>query len=267
MSGRYDWDAIRHAYESGSDVHTLVSLHGLRPDTLRRKARDQGWQRRPTDTSPTTTPTATTTAGILTTATATAQTATATASTVSTVTTEKATAGQGPTATAGISTGQTATATTQTATVTAPTVSTMTTEKVTAGQGPTATAGSSTGQTATATTPTVSAVTTEKVTAGQDLMTTTTPPTATPGIPAETMRTRAVTREDILRRHKDEWARHAELVDAALDDSDIELAKLAKVLAETMRIRQDGERRAWGINDKTDTDLSGPLTISWRSPA
>lgn len=98
-------------------------------------------------------------------------------------------------------------------------------------------------------------------------MTTTTPPTATPGIPAETMRTRAVTREDILRRHKDEWTRHAELVDAALDDSDIELAKLAKVLAETMRIRQDGERRAWGINDKTDTDLSGPMTISWRSPA
>ena len=194
MSGRCDWDAIRHAYESGSDVHTLVSLHGLRPDILRRKARDQGWQRRPTDTSPTTTPTATTTAGILTTATATAQTATVTASTVS-------------------------------------------------------------------------AVTTEKVTAGQDLMTTTTPPTATPGIPAETMRTRAVTREDILRRHKDEWARHAELVDAALDDGDIELAKLAKVLAETMRIRQDGERRAWGINDKTDTDLSGPMTISWRSPA
>lgn len=225
MSGRYDWDAIRHAYESGSDVHTLVSLHGLRPDTLRRKARDQGWQRRPTDTSPTTTPTATTTAGILT-------TATATAPAVSTVTTEKAAAGQGPTATAGISTGQTATA-----------------------SAPTATA------------PAVSTVTTEKVTAGQDLMTTTTPPTATPGIPAETMRTRAVTREDILRRHKDEWARHAELVDAALDDSDIELAKLAKVLAETMRIRQDGERRAWGINDKTDTDLSGPLTISWRSPA
>lgn len=81
------------------------------------------------------------------------------------------------------------------------------------------------------------------------------------------MRTRAVTREDILRRHKDEWTRHAELVDAALDDGDIELAKLAKVLAETMRIRQDGERRAWGINDKTDTDLSGPMTISWRSPA
>ena len=227
MSGRYDWDAIRHAYESGSDVHTLVSLHGLRPDTLRRKARDQGWQRRPTDTSPTTTPTATTTAGILTTATVTAPTATASAPTVSTVTTEKVTAGQGPTATAGISTGQTATATTQTATATAPTVSTVTTEKVTAGQGPTATA----------------------------------------GIPAETMRTRAVTREDILRRHKDEWTRHAELVDAALDDSDIELAKLAKVLAETMRIRQDGERRAWGINDKTDTDLSGPMTISWRSPA
>ena len=227
MSGRYDWDAIRHAYESGSDVHTLVSLHGLHPDTLRRKARDQGWQRRPTDTSPTTTATATTTAGILTTATATAQTATATASTVSAVTTEKVTAGQDPTATAGISTGQTATACV----------------------------------------PTASTVTTEKVTAGQDLMTTTTPPTATPGIPAETMRTRAVTREDILRRHKDEWTRHAELVDAALDDGDIELAKLAKVLAETMRIRQDGERRAWGINDKTDTDLSGPMTISWRSPA
>ena len=265
MSGRYDWDAIRHAYESGSDVHTLVSLHGLRPDTLRRKARDQGWQRRPTDTSPTTTPTATTTAGILTTATVTAPTATASAPTasvptVSTVTTEKVTAGQGPTATAGISTGQTATATTQTATATAPTVSTVTTEKVTAGQGPTATAGISTTQTATATAPTVSTVTTEKATAGQG-------PTATPGIPAETMRTRAVTREDILRRHKDEWTRHAELVDAALDDSDIELAKLAKVLAETMRIRQDGERRAWGINDKTDTDLSGPMTISWRSLA
>ena len=90
-----------------------------------------------------------------------------------------------------------------------------------------------------------------------------TPSTDTPTVPPCSV----LTREDILQRHKDEWTRHAVLLDAALADSDTELAKLAKLIAETLRIRQDGERRAWGISDKHDPDLAAPLTLSWQPSA
>ena len=40
-------------------------------------------------------------------------------------------------------------------------------------------------------------------------------------------------------------------------------AKLAKITAETLKIRQDGERRAWGITDKTEAEVSGGLNVVW----
>ena len=73
-------------------------------------------------------------------------------------------------------------------------------------------------------------------------------------------------RADVQRRHRAEWVEHKALVDAAVADSDFEKARLAKILAETIRIRQDGERKAWGLDkpaESGDVD-AGPITrIEW----
>lgn len=51
----------------------------------------------------------------------------------------------------------------------------------------------------------------------------------------------------VIRRHKEEWDRHKAIMDAALAEGDFDRAKLAKITAETINIRQAGERKAWGI--------------------
>lgn len=67
----------------------------------------------------------------------------------------------------------------------------------------------------------------------------------------------------VIARHKQEWEDHARWVQQALDAGDFEAAKLAKITAETIKIRQEGERKAWGIADKNETNLSGGLVIGW----
>lgn len=64
-------------------------------------------------------------------------------------------------------------------------------------------------------------------------------------------------------RHKAEWERHKAIMDEALQNADFDRAKLAKITAETLKIRQDGERRAWGITDKAETEVSGGLSVVW----
>ena len=57
---------------------------------------------------------------------------------------------------------------------------------------------------------------------------------------------------------------HQQLIRAAVENGDFDAAKLAKITAETIKIRQEGERKAWGITDKGETDLSGGIAISWQ---
>ena len=66
----------------------------------------------------------------------------------------------------------------------------------------------------------------------------------------------------IVLRHQAEWGQHREITAESLATKDFELAKLAKITAETLKIRQDGERRAYGIADKTESNLSG-TTFTW----
>lgn len=68
----------------------------------------------------------------------------------------------------------------------------------------------------------------------------------------------------VMRRHKAEWERHQALIDEALEAGDFDKAKLAKITAETLKIRQEGERRAWGISDKVETEVSGGVTLTWQ---
>lgn len=69
----------------------------------------------------------------------------------------------------------------------------------------------------------------------------------------------------VMVRHKQEWERHQTLIDEALAEGDFDKAKLAKITAETLKIRQEGERKAWGIQDKAGTEVSGGLEIRWQS--
>lgn len=68
----------------------------------------------------------------------------------------------------------------------------------------------------------------------------------------------------VIMRHKEEWEQHQQLIRAAVENGDFDAAKLAKITAETIKIRQEGERKAWGIQDKGETELSGGIAISWQ---
>lgn len=55
-------------------------------------------------------------------------------------------------------------------------------------------------------------------------------------------------RADVTNRHRDEWDEHKNLADEAIGMKDFEIAKLAKITAEMLKIRQEGERKAWGLD-------------------
>ena len=82
---------------------------------------------------------------------------------------------------------------------------------------------------------------------------------------AEALDRAAEAKAAVILRHKTEWERHQVLIDEALAESNFERAKLAKITAETLKIRQEGERRAWSITDKVETDLSGAMLITWQN--
>ena len=80
---------------------------------------------------------------------------------------------------------------------------------------------------------------------------------------AEALNAAAEQKAAVINRHREEWTRHQAIIDEAIASNDFERAKLAKITAETLKIRQEGERKAWGIQDKTETEVSGGLTIQW----
>ena len=54
-------------------------------------------------------------------------------------------------------------------------------------------------------------------------------------------------RAQVLDRHRREWAAPRKLSYEAVQNRDFERAKLAKITAETLKLIQDGERKAWGL--------------------
>ena len=81
---------------------------------------------------------------------------------------------------------------------------------------------------------------------------------------AEALNRAADAKADVIRRHKAEWDRHKIIMDEALANEDFNAAKLAKITAETLKIRQDGERRAWGIQDKSESNPAVPVRAEVR---
>ncbi|MBQ9453729.1 MAG: hypothetical protein IJU65_10650 [Desulfovibrio sp.] len=76
----------------------------------------------------------------------------------------------------------------------------------------------------------------------------------------------AAAREGVVQRHKEEWDRHQAIIDEALAENDVDKARLAKVIAETLRIRQEGERKAWGLSAKGETEQHSGFVVKWNIP-
>lgn len=73
------------------------------------------------------------------------------------------------------------------------------------------------------------------------------------------------TEDELRARHRQEWLDIHDILQEAIAQADVDKAKLAKLLAETLKIRQEGERRAWGIDAKTAPQDDGPLDVCWDS--
>lgn len=59
-------------------------------------------------------------------------------------------------------------------------------------------------------------------------------------------------RAKVLDRHRKEWDAPRKLSYEAIKDRNFDRAKLAKITAETLKLIQDGERRAWNIDSGPD---------------
>lgn len=67
-------------------------------------------------------------------------------------------------------------------------------------------------------------------------------------------------RAQILDRHRQELNAPRKLLYEAMGKRDAELVKLAKYAAETLRIMQDSERKAWGLDPASD-DMHQAITV------
>jgi len=59
----------------------------------------------------------------------------------------------------------------------------------------------------------------------------------------------ATRKASVLERHRQEWMEHLDLWWDAHHSRNLNLARLAKTQAETLRLRQADERKAWGLDD------------------
>lgn len=68
----------------------------------------------------------------------------------------------------------------------------------------------------------------------------------------------ATRRAEVGKRHRDEWSAARALSYGAMKSKDFEAAKLAKISAETLKIIQEGERKAWGLDP---AGTAPPVTV------
>lgn len=71
-------------------------------------------------------------------------------------------------------------------------------------------------------------------------------------------------RSAIIETHRAEWAKHREtytLASIEQAEQPAHRAKVAKLAAETLKIRQEGERKAWGLDAIADNDTGSVKTM------
>ena len=67
----------------------------------------------------------------------------------------------------------------------------------------------------------------------------------------------------VVLRHRAEWDDFTRQFDEARASGDFEELKKSKITAETMRIKQDGERKAWGFPDsRTQVEVAGDMDVA-----
>lgn len=68
-------------------------------------------------------------------------------------------------------------------------------------------------------------------------------------------------RAKVLERHRKEWNIPRALVNEAVQARNFDKAKLAKITSETLKLVQDGERKAWGIDSGPDGSTKVQVVI------
>lgn len=87
--------------------------------------------------------------------------------------------------------------------------------------------------------------------------------TVDPKKKAEAVDAAAERKASVIREQREAWNGFKTEVKAALDANDFERLKCLKIASESLRNAQECERKAWGIQDKAETEVSGGLTIQW----
>ena len=87
--------------------------------------------------------------------------------------------------------------------------------------------------------------------------------TVDPKKKAEAVDAAAERKASVIREQREAWAGFKTEVKAALDANDFERLKCLKIASESLRNAQECERKAWGIQDKAETEVFGGLTIQW----
>lgn len=81
---------------------------------------------------------------------------------------------------------------------------------------------------------------------------------------AEALDAAADRKAAVIRSHREAWEGFEQEVEQALAAENFTRLKCLKIASETLRNVQECERKAWGIADRTDTEVSGGLELTWQ---
>ena len=87
--------------------------------------------------------------------------------------------------------------------------------------------------------------------------------TVDPKKKAEAVDAAAERKAAVIREQREAWEGFKSDVRTALAENNFERLKCLKIASESLRNAQECERKAWGIQDKAETEVSGGLTIQW----
>lgn len=70
-------------------------------------------------------------------------------------------------------------------------------------------------------------------------------------------------RANVIEKHRNEWGEHGTTfpISNMLGENALGIARVAKTVAEAIKIRQDGERRAWGLDANGENTSAGMATL------
>jgi len=72
----------------------------------------------------------------------------------------------------------------------------------------------------------------------------------------------------IVQRHRTEWLQYEDdILGPAKEAKEEKQARTAKLLGEAIRVKQQGERAAWGMDGGLELASNGPLVVRWGTPS